>query len=145
MLIFVSLLSSSILSGDQSAWHWFLNLPILSSSSPRRIQILRNLGIDFLIKPPYIEEEILKQETPREFAVRCSRDKAQIIAENEQGIIIAADTIVVLDNMVIGKPEDKKHAVEILTKLSGRKHTVITGINIIDTKNSSELSDYEET
>ncbi|HDS08632.1 MAG TPA: septum formation protein Maf [Firmicutes bacterium] len=118
---------------------------ILASSSPRRIKILRELGIRFKRSSPNIVETQNKGETPRHFAVRCSIDKAKTVAEKKSGIIIAADTIVVLDNKVIGKPKNRKDAVRILKKISGKTHTVITGITVLDTETGRLKSDYEET
>ncbi|MDD3627199.1 MAG: Maf family protein [bacterium] len=118
---------------------------ILASSSPRRIKILKELGLKFTKSHPDVEEKIRKDETPKKFAVRCSLDKARAVARKESGLIIAADTIVVLNNKVIGKPKDKKDAVRILKQLSGKTHKVITGITVLDTGTGIAKSDFEET
>ncbi len=118
---------------------------ILASSSPRRKKILTDLGLQFEIIPPEVSEEVKPNESPKDFAIRCSADKAKEIAKNYDGLIIAADTIVVLGNKIIGKPKDKDDAVHILTSLSGKKHQVITGITIFDSKSHKIISDFVQT
>lgn len=118
---------------------------ILASSSPRRIKILNDLGLDFEIVHPRIEEIPEENETPKQFAERCSLDKAKEIEHNHKGLIIAADTIVVLNNRIIGKPRDPEHAFETLKQLSGKKHTVITGITVIDSETGKTITDSEST
>ncbi|MCK4667729.1 septum formation inhibitor Maf [Candidatus Dependentiae bacterium] len=118
---------------------------ILASSSPRRKKILTDLGLQFEVIPPEISEEVKPNESPKDFAIRCSTDKAKEVAKKHNGIIISADTIVVLENKIIGKPKDKDDAVQILKSLSGKKHQVITGITLFDSESQKLISDFVQT
>jgi septum formation protein len=101
---------------------------ILASASPRRQSLLQELGLDFVIKEAGIEESPAAGESPREFAVRAASDKAGYIARaNPEYWVLGADTIVVYDNRILGKPVDAAEALEVLQKLAGRKHLVHTG------------------
>lgn len=102
---------------------------ILASSSPRRKQLLGLVGIGHTVIPADIDELPLPGELPNGHAERLAREKAQAIAEafpNE--LVIGADTIVVLDHRILGKPRDENHAREMLAELSGRTHTVVTAM-----------------
>ena len=106
---------------------------ILASASPRRRELLRQIGIDFTIDPADVDERVLPGESPEAYAVRVALDKARIAAQRAgTGVVIAADTIVVLDNAILGKPSDDEDAERMLMMLSGRTHQVITGIAIMD-------------
>ncbi len=102
---------------------------ILASSSPRRRQLLTLIGIGHTVIPADIDEMPLPGELPNGHAERLAREKAQTVAEafpNE--LVIGADTIVVLDDRILGKPRDEDHAREMLAELSGRTHTVVTAM-----------------
>ncbi|MDQ3082435.1 MAG: Maf family protein [Gemmatimonadota bacterium] len=102
---------------------------ILASSSPRRRQLLTLVGIAHTVIPADIDELPLPGELPKGHAERLAREKAQTVADafpNE--LVIGADTIVVLDDRILGKPRDENHAREMLGELSGRTHTVVTGM-----------------
>ncbi len=102
---------------------------VLASSSPRRRQLLSLIGISHTVIPADIDELPLPGELPDGHAERLAREKAQTVAEafpNE--LVIGADTIVVLDDRILGKPRDERHAREMLAELSGRTHTVVTAI-----------------
>lgn len=104
-----------------------INQPlILASASPRRRELLATLGVDFRVVVPEIDETPLPHEKPRTFAERMAEEKARAVAE--AGIIIAADTIVVQNEMILGKPSDAAHAREMLSALSGNTHEVITSV-----------------
>ncbi len=106
---------------------------ILASSSPRRRELLRQIGLTFSTDPADIDEGRLPGESPEESAVRIARDKARVTASRKaEGIVIGADTIVVLDDAVLGKPKDARDAERMLSMLSGRVHQVITGVAVIE-------------
>lgn len=104
---------------------------ILASASPRRQELLKSLGLRFRIIPAHIDENYLDGESPRQHVKRLSHDKATVIAEKyPEAWVLGADTIVVIDGFILGKPENKKQALEMLRKLSGREHKVLTGFTI---------------
>ncbi len=106
---------------------------ILASNSPRRRDILRQIGLDFVQRPVDLNEKIKHGESPEDYAGRVSLDKARVAAENAgSGVVIAADTIVALDNHILGKPADARDAHRMLTLLSGRMHRVITGLTVMN-------------
>ncbi len=99
---------------------------VLASASPRRRELLATLGLDFSIVVPEIDETPKPDEKPRAFAERLAAEKAGAV--DVPGIIIAADTIVVQDETILGKPTDEQHACEMLRSLSGVAHEVVTGV-----------------
>lgn len=102
---------------------------ILASSSPRRRQLLSLVGIEHDVVPADIDERYLPGETPRGHAERLATEKASTIAKRHpSAVCIGADTIVVVDGDVLGKPRDVAHATEMLLRLSGRSHRVITAV-----------------
>ena len=104
---------------------------ILASGSPRRRQLLELIGIEHEVMPSNIDETLRPRETPRRHAERLAREKASAIATREPGkITIAADTIVVVNRKVLGKPRDEDDARRMLSMLSGREHTVITAVAV---------------
>jgi len=115
---------------------------ILASSSPRRQSLLENLGICFSTISTNIDESFLPQESPRDAVRRLARLKAEraVPLLREDCLLIAADTIVVLDGQVMGKPCSRDDALEMLTQLSGRYHEVITAI-CIRTAGGCEVED----
>jgi septum formation protein len=101
---------------------------ILASASPRRKSLLQQLGFDFEIKEAGIEEYPAAEESPREFVKRAASDKAGYVSLINPGYwVLGADTIVVHDNRILGKPADSAAALEVLQTLSGRQHLVHTG------------------
>jgi septum formation protein len=98
----------------------------LASTSPRRREILETLGIEFDVVPVETDESPLQGETPGEMALRLAIAKAD--AANHGEFVLAADTIVVLGDRVLGKPRDSDDAIEMLLALSGRTHSVMTGV-----------------
>jgi septum formation protein len=99
---------------------------ILASASPRRKELLATLGLPFDIVVPEIDEIPFANENPRAFAERMAQEKAGAV--HREGIIIAADTIVVHRGVILGKPTDKVHARIMLKALSADQHEVITGV-----------------
>ena len=102
---------------------------ILASASPRRRELLSLIGIDHEVRPANIDESYLAGETPRQHAERLAREKAAAI-DVPEAATIGSDTIVVVDGDVLGKPRDAAHAVEMLRRLSGRSHVVMTGVAV---------------
>jgi septum formation protein len=102
---------------------------ILASASPRRRELLTLIGIEHEVRPANIDESYLAGETPREHAERLARGKATAI-EASDAVTVGSDTIVVVDGDVLGKPRDRQHAAEMLRRLSGRSHVVMTGVAI---------------
>src|SRR5690348_16299826 len=100
---------------------------ILASASPRRADILRTLGLDFEVVASGVSEEAREGEAPFEFVVRVAREKAaSVAAKIPSGLVIGADTIVVVDGHSLGKPADASDAEHMLRLLSGRWHAVMT-------------------
>ncbi len=102
---------------------------ILASSSPRRQQLLAQVGLQFEVFAPDIDESWLVNETPTAYVERLAQQKAQtVLALFPDAIVIAADTSLDLDGQIIAKPESKQHAFDIWRQLSGRCHDVLTGV-----------------
>ena len=102
---------------------------ILASSSPRRKELLEQVGLKFEIFSPDIDESVHVGESADYYVQRLAEQKAQaILAQFPDAIVIAADTSLVLDHKIIGKPESKQHAFEIWTALSDRQHDVLSGV-----------------
>ncbi|MBX9689353.1 MAG: Maf family protein [Candidatus Obscuribacterales bacterium] len=112
---------------------------ILASASPRRLQFLKNLGLDFTVIPSHIEEFSEKSEAAdivEDLALMKARDVASKLDKNNNSIVLAADTIVVRDQDLLGKPRSKEEAYEMLMSLSGRAHQVYTGVAIVRVKDN---------
>lgn len=106
---------------------------ILASESPRRAELLRQIGLSFEIKPSAVDEGKKPKESLDAYVKRVALSKAELAARNvNDALIIAADTIVVINKKKLGKPESPESAITMLKKLSGRCHTVITGVAVID-------------
>jgi MAF protein len=120
---------------------------ILASASPRRQELLALGGIDFRVSPVSLPEIAEPGEAPADFARRLSRAKARAGAANAPAgaLVIGADTIVVLDGEILGKPTDPAHAVELLRRLRGRTHVVLTAVTVLDLPADRELGDLIES
>ena len=119
---------------------------ILASNSPRRKELLRQVGVSFTVDPADVDERPLPGERPEGYAVRVALDKARVAAaRTKNGVIIAADTIVVVDDTILGKPADRNDAERMLTVLSNRVHRVITGLAVIDAANGKTMTDSAVT
>jgi len=114
---------------------------ILASASPRRTELMALAGIEFSVVPADINEEVLPGEKPDEHVMRLSREKADVVAGTTNGrFFIGADTVVVLDDRIMGKPADEAEALRMLADLSGRNHEVITGFSVFDKVSGIHLS-----
>ncbi len=119
---------------------------VLASQSPRRIALLRQIGLSPRVVPSSVEEEFDLKATPAENAVRLAHAKAMDVGHGiSNGIVVGADTIVVLDGEYLGKPSSSSDAVGMLQRLSGRTHTVVTGIAILDRPTNRSVTGYEDT
>ena len=106
---------------------------VLASASPRRQELLRNAGIDFVVQPADIREEPLEGEAPVAFAERMAREKAHRVLSRDDSnrTILAADTVVSLGPVILGKPADNDDAARMLQLLSGRRHLVTTAVCLL--------------
>jgi septum formation protein len=119
---------------------------ILASQSPRRKKLLKQIGIKFRIIPSRTAEVIFPHQSPGENAQRIALEKAlDVAARLRNGIVIGADTIVVLDHHVLGKPKSKDDAKRMLRLLSGREHSVFTGFALKDVATGKHTAGVEET
>jgi septum formation protein len=119
---------------------------VLASASPRRQELLRNAGISFTVQPADIDETPLAGEPPRECAERLAREKALAVCRTRpQDRVLGADTIVVVDEIILGKPVDDDDAVRMLCLLSGREHQVITGLCLVGTVAGGHLPVVSES
>ena len=118
---------------------------ILASASPRRANLLRQIGLEFRVLPSQINEPNIESQ-PIE-AVKCiAYEKAKAVVDQvESGLVIGADTTVVANQVAIGKPSSYQQAIEFLTKLSGGRHQVITGVALIDVSQKTEIVWSETT
>jgi septum formation protein len=108
---------------------------VLASSSPRRRELLTLIGIPHTVSPADIDETILPGEAPAPHAERLAREKAALVAErvareDGEAVVIGADTIVVVDSDILGKPRDETSAAAMLRRLAGRSHTVFTAVAV---------------
>jgi septum formation protein len=119
---------------------------ILASESPRRKELLKSTGLRFEVASGDVEEDLALGLPPHELARHLSEQKANSVAgEYPDAVIIAADTFIVLEGSVLGKPHTGDEARRMLGALSGRAHSVITGFTILDTKSGKMRSGSEET
>jgi septum formation protein len=102
---------------------------VLASASPRRADILRQLGLDFRVDPAEVDERYLSGETPEAHVERLAREKAEAVAVDHPGaLVVAGDTVVLDDGRVLTKPGDEEEAVRVLLSLSARTHRVLSGV-----------------
>jgi septum formation protein len=119
---------------------------VLASASPRRQELLRNAGILFTVQPADINETLLAGESPRDCAERLAREKALAVFQSQpKNYVLGADTIVVVDDIILGKPRDADDATRMLRLLSGRTHSVITGVCLISPVASGRWSVASQT
>jgi septum formation protein len=115
---------------------------VLASASPRRQELLRNAGISFAVQPADIDETPRAGEAPREYAERLAREKALAVWRlRPQDVVLGADTIVVVDEAILGKPADAADAARMLRLLSGRTHRVVTGVCVVEAVGDGPLPD----
>jgi septum formation protein len=120
---------------------------VLASASPRRSELLREMGIDFEVVPPRVDERFREGADPSQEAQRLAAAKADEVARRvrEPAVILAADTVVALEGRIIGKPADREHAVEMLRRLSGTRHHVITGLCVLETSSGRRVIESVST
>jgi septum formation protein len=118
---------------------------ILASASPRRAELLTRLGLSFEIVVSNVPENLLEGEAPSEHTERLSREKALAVSEaHSDSLVLAGDTVVVLDGVLLGKPVDTQDAVRMLSSLAGRTHRVISGLALV-TPGQGVLSGFQTT
>jgi len=120
---------------------------ILASASVRRAEILHDAGLSFAVLSSVVDETPMAGESPAELVQRLADAKAELVAARAAGpaIVIAADTEVVLDGQVLGKPRTSEDARQMLTKLSGRRHSVLTGVTLVRLPDIERRSFVETT
>lgn len=112
-----------------------LNFIYLASASPRRRELLRQLGLDFEVVPANIDESIQAGEEPAAYVERLALEKgraARVLLERQDAPVLAADTAVILDGVILGKPRDEADAADMLARLSGCSHDVLTSVAVLD-------------
>lgn len=121
---------------------------ILASASPRRRELLKQIGLDFEVIPSTVDESVLAGETPEEHVARLSLDKSREVC-NRPGIngrwFIGSDTIVLYEDNILGKPENRTHAAAMLKQLSGREHRVLSGFALLDRHRNRQLVETVST
>lgn len=119
---------------------------ILASGSPRRRDMLSSIGLEFEIDPADVDERHHQGEAPADYIMRLARAKViDVAARHEAGLVLGADTTVVIDGEILAKPEDDKDGRRMLGLLSGRWHSVMTGVAVYDIEMRREAYAYAET
>jgi septum formation protein len=119
---------------------------VLASASPRRQDLLRSAGISFIVQPADVDETPLARESARECAERLAKEKAMTVWQKRpQDLVLGADTVVVVDNVILGKPTDGEDAARMLRMLSGRVHQVNTGVCLVRALASGQWSVVSKT
>jgi len=118
----------------------------LASSSPRRHELLDQIGLPHTVLTLEVDESLPPGLSPADQVVSLSRRKANAaFSKLVEGIVVAADTVVVLDGLILGKPANETEALEMLDRLQGGIHEVFTGITVLELSSGRVLSDYERT
>jgi septum formation protein len=127
---------------------------VLASGSPRRQQLLESLGLNFLVHPSGADEDMEGIPAPAEYVTHLARRKAERVAAvykdkaREEGrpyVVLSADTTVVVDGLMLGKPTSEAHARELLMRLEGRRHTVFTGVCVMDAESGRAKTGFSTT
>jgi len=119
---------------------------VLASASARRKNLLRTINLQFEVEPSNYDERIDVELEPHELAKRLSMEKARAVAgKHKNALVIAADTFIVLDGKILGKPNTKTEAKKMLEAINGKRHSVMTGFTIIDTQDHKTISRSVET
>jgi len=117
---------------------------ILASASPRRLDLLKRIGVQVEVIPPQVDETPGPEELPDDLVRRLASSKALAVAEqvpkNQDCLVLAADTVVVQENSILGKPSDREEASAMLRSLSGRLHQVVTGVAVVRTSDREIVS-----
>jgi len=119
---------------------------ILASSSPRRKELLEQIGVKFDILPA-TGEEVITKELPGEVVMELAKQKAEEVAKTAgaDALVLGADTVVAYEGKILGKPKDEADALRMLTMLSGKEHEVYTGVALIDNRDQSMENFFERT
>ncbi len=127
------------------------NRIILASASPRRSELLQQIGVQFTVRPAAIDETVRRGERPVEYVRRMASEKAEAglrqagsSAEQRRVVVLGADTAVVVDSTILGKPNDRPDAVRMLQSLSGRSHQVISAVAVTDGSRLEQRSSLTE-
>lgn len=119
---------------------------ILASASPRRAELLKQIGLNFQVCPSDLSETVATRTAPAEAVEKLALMKAQTVGRRfKRGLVIGADTVVAINREIIGKPENNRHAIEILSRLSENHHEVVTGVSLIDLENGRHIVWSERT
>jgi septum formation protein len=105
---------------------------VLASASPRRRELLAGLGLQFTVRPADVDETPRDGEDPGAYVLRLAQEKAAAVARDQEELVLAADTTVVVDGEILGKPSDEEDARRMLRRLSGREHEVLTGLALCE-------------
>jgi len=129
---------------EMRTFHGMRPSVVLASGSPRRKDLLKGLGWSFETDVPDIDESFYPAEQAEEAVVRLAEKKALVVAKRHpESLVIAADTVVSLNGLVLGKPSDRREALEILSMLNGRTHEVFTGVAAL--RGQRRVAGYERT
>lgn len=121
---------------------------ILASNSPRRKELLSNIGVKFEVVAADIDEKVLPGESPEAVVMALAFEKALAVAEqlgDEQAVVIGADTVVVRDGEILGKPTDEADAYNMLSSIAGRDHEVFTGFAVVRLSDQKKIISFEKT
>ncbi|HFE52425.1 MAG TPA: septum formation inhibitor Maf [Bacteroidetes bacterium] len=119
---------------------------VLASESPRRAQLFRLIGLDFVVRKSGVDEDNDVPQDPGQHVLTLSRRKAEHVAAAERkALVVGADTIVVIDGEILGKPSSPQQAYDMLRRLSGRTHRVFTGFTVVETQTGASVADVEVT
>ena len=119
---------------------------VLASSSPRRKYLLNRIGMNFIVVPSNVDENFNLSLPPNAFTEHWAREKAKHIAKRyPDNIVLGADTVVILENKILGKPKDTEESYNMLSSLSGKTHEVITGLSIIYKKENIDITFNQKT
>ena len=122
------------------------NRLILASESPRRYELLKQVGLDFEVVPSNVSEDFVQAESPRDHVIRLAQAKAREVANKyPNGWVVGADTIVCINGSILGKPRGREEAVEMLRRLSGREHRVWTGFSVCHSERGESDKEVVQT
>ncbi len=121
------------------------NILVLASASPRRREILEEAGISHIVRPADIDESVFSGIEPRLMVQLLAASKAAAAVEGGHEMVLGADTVVVLDGEVLGKPRDAEEAIKMLSALSGKTHSVYTGVAVLSGEDGKLITHCEET
>lgn len=119
---------------------------ILASASPRRAELLKQIGLEFTIMAGDLREDVFLSNSPGQLVTALALKKAELVAQTtKEGLVIGADTVVVFGERILGKPSGPDEAVRMLKLLNGREHSVYTGIALVEVPGGKSVTSFEET